>query len=312
MQQLELEALPETSACAALARGTRARPDFLIADHRDAGLVVGRWRGRLASLGEARCLADHVLSYCEAGSAICTLAVDGKPTRKTQRARAITFIPAGRPVTWTLQAARELVHIDVYIPDGLMSACMRGCPDASLRTARPLLGLRDPWLASFFALLIAEVESCAREGRTDSSTFLDDTGPLLVDHLASLLRATCASPEASLRHTHRVSPLRPFLVRRIDAYVQGNLAMDIRLEHLADLAGLSVDHFVRTFREATGSTPHQYVLDRRLDKACAMLRDSAEPVSSIAQRCGFTGAAHFAAIFRDHRGLTPTQFRRMQ
>jgi AraC family transcriptional regulator len=312
MHRLELEALPATSACAALARGSRARPEFLVADHRNAGLVVARWRGRLSSLEEAKGLADHVLSYCEAGGATCTLVVDGKPSRKTQRANAITFIPAGRPATWILEAARELVHIDVYIPDSLMRAGTRGFSDAGVRMARAVPDLRDPWLASFFALLIAEVESCARGGRTESSTFLDGIGPVLIDHLSSLLRTTPASPEAPLRNATRVSALRPFIVRRIDAYVQRNLATDIRLEQLADLAGMSVDHFIRTFREAIGSTPHQYLLEQRLDRACSMLRGSAEPVSSIARRCGFPGAAHFAAIFRDHRGLTPSQFRRMQ
>jgi AraC family transcriptional regulator len=100
------------------------------------------------------------------------------------------------------------------------------------------------------------------------------------------------------------------VVRRIEEFVERNLSANIHLEDLAAVASMSVDHFVRAFRQATGSTPHRYLLERRLDHASALLRTSTDRVSRIALRCGLS-PAHFTATFHERHGMTPTEFRRM-
>lgn len=308
MQVLEFVAPPPKPTGAAPDRGSWAPPDFVVADHGGMGLIAARARRRHLRLEGALHPAGHLLSYCESAGAACTMVLDGVCTKHRLLARAVTFVPAGRAVQWTVPAHIDIAQVDLYIPDRLIGA--RPCGQVDWGLAPPLVNMRDPWLVSYFQLMIAEFEDGAR-GKVESSTFLDDTGVLLIRHLGTLLRSSSASQDAPWRNAPRVSALRPHIIGRINAFVHTNLSNDIRLERLADIAGMSVDHFVRTFRTATGSTPHQYVLERRLDRACAMLRNSAEKVSVIAQRCGFAGAAHFSAIFRHHRGLTPTQYRRL-
>ena len=75
---------------------------------------------------------------------------------------------------------------------------------------------------------------------------------------------------------------------------------------------MSPRHFLRAFRRATGSTPHQYGLARRLDHACDLLRDSGTPVSDIARCCGYYSAAHFATLFHRYRDCIPSPFRRLR
>jgi AraC family transcriptional regulator len=103
---------------------------------------------------------------------------------------------------------------------------------------------------------------------------------------------------------------RPLLMRRVRDYIESNLANDIGLRTLADIARMSADHFLRSFRAAAGKTPHRYVLEKRLDGACAMLRDGTEPIATIATACGFKSSSHFTVAFHGHFGVTPSKYRR--
>ncbi|MEQ1804406.1 MAG: AraC family transcriptional regulator [Burkholderiaceae bacterium] len=308
MQRLDVATLSPTSAGAVIARVTGRPPEFLVASHNGLGLIAARWRRSRVVLPEAQCLDDHVLSYCALGRSEGTLVIDGVPTRMKRRLGSIAFLPANRPVQWSMDAAGESVHVHLYIPAAAMQLPDSPGPGAVSPTLPTQL--RDAWIESYFRLMIAELESCLDDARVDSSKFLDETGGLLIGHLAPLLWRPAASVTALPDPTPHVSALRPFILRRIETFVNSNLAGDIGLESLAEIASMSVGHFLRSFHKALGSTPHQYVLERRLDRACALLKESADQVSTIARRCGFASAAHFSAIFHLHRGCTPSQFRR--
>jgi len=81
---------------------------------------------------------------------------------------------------------------------------------------------------------------------------------------------------------------------------------------LADLArdaGLSRYHFLRTFKEATGITPHQWLLRARLREAARRLVDTPAPVTEIALAVGFHDLSNFIRSFRSEFGRSPTRFR---
>ncbi len=200
------------------------------------------------------------------------------------------------------------MHVHLYIPRDAISVSDRRGADGQPQQA--VVSLRDPWIESYFRLMLAEVDSCTHESRLEASQFLDETGSLLIRHLETLLSEHPGSAENPPDNASNVTPLRPFIVRRIEDFVKARLDGDIRLESLAEIASMSVGHFLRSFHKATGATPHQYVLERRLDRACELLHSSADQVSTIALRCGFSSAAHFSAIFHLHRGCTPSQYRR--
>ena len=312
MQRLDVAALPPTSAVAAVARSSGKHPEFIVASNNGLGLIAARWRRTQVRLLEPECLDDHLLSYCASGRAESTLIVDGVPTLLHQRLGSIAFVPAHRPVQWTMDATGESVHVHLYIPSSAMQEPMH--PGPGSRPVATPTQLRDPWLESYFRLLIAEFDACADDAGIQASKFLDETAGLLIGRLTQLLWHASAPPasEAPAVASSHVTALRPFMLRRIEAFVNGNLAGDIRLESLAEIASMSVGHFLRSFHKATGSTPHQYVLERRLDRACVLLLDTPDQISVIAQRCGFSSAAHFSAIFHLHRGCTPSRYRRGQ
>lgn len=96
----------------------------------------------------------------------------------------------------------------------------------------------------------------------------------------------------------------------VQGYIEENLSMDIGLEELASVCGLTRFHFSRSFRATFGEAPYQYLTRRRLERAQQMLIGSQVPIADIAIACGFNGASQFARSFRNTVGQTPLAFRR--
>jgi transcriptional regulator GlxA family with amidase domain len=86
-------------------------------------------------------------------------------------------------------------------------------------------------------------------------------------------------------------------------------AEPLAIRQLARLAGLSVHHFIRAFRSATGQTPHQYLRARRIDRARELLVTTPMPVTEICDAVGFQSLGSFSALFRRLSGETPTAYR---
>lgn len=78
---------------------------------------------------------------------------------------------------------------------------------------------------------------------------------------------------------------------------------------LARIAHMSPSHFARRFRDTFGETPHQYLRRRRIERACALLRDTDAPVTEIAHHVGFDSLGTFSRTFTAITGRPPTRFR---
>jgi len=98
-------------------------------------------------------------------------------------------------------------------------------------------------------------------------------------------------------------------LRRIKELVHAKMEDDLSLDEMAQSVGLSTAHFARMFRKSTGETPHQFVLRQRLERAKAMLRAPDARVLDVAVACGFKTQQHFAQVFRDVWGVSPTEYR---
>lgn len=103
--------------------------------------------------------------------------------------------------------------------------------------------------------------------------------------------------------------LPPWRLRRVRHFAEARLGESLSLDDLAAAAGLSRRHFARSFHQETGQTPHRWLMQRRLEAAQALLRDTAEPIGAIAERCGFSSQSHLTAALRAATGLTPLRWR---
>ncbi len=103
--------------------------------------------------------------------------------------------------------------------------------------------------------------------------------------------------------------LSPARTHRICEYINSNLDQNISLEALAEMAGLSTHHFARAFKQTVGMPPHGYVLQRRIEHAQRMLRNTDLPMSEIALSAGFSDQSHLARHFRRITGMSPSVVR---
>src|SRR5580658_7925043 len=98
-------------------------------------------------------------------------------------------------------------------------------------------------------------------------------------------------------------------LRGIRELVHAKIEDELSLDEMAQSVGLSTAHFARMFRKSTGQTPHQFVLRQRLERAKALLRAPDARVLDVAVACGFKTQQHFAQVFRDLWGVSPTEYR---
>jgi AraC-like DNA-binding protein len=100
--------------------------------------------------------------------------------------------------------------------------------------------------------------------------------------------------------------LAPARANRVCEYIDSHLQENIALDVLAGIAQLSVHHFARAFRQTLGIPPHNYIVQRRVEHAQQMLRNTDLPLSEIAMVAGFTDQSHLARHFRTITGVSPS------
>jgi AraC family transcriptional regulator len=103
--------------------------------------------------------------------------------------------------------------------------------------------------------------------------------------------------------------LSPERLQRARDYIETHLDDDLSLTVLAEIACLSPYHFSRSFKQAAGVGPQRYVIQRRLERAKRLLRQTHQPLALIAEEAGFADQSHLTQMFRREIGVTPGRFR---
>jgi AraC family transcriptional regulator len=188
-------------------------------------------------------------------------------------------------------------HLQINISDAALMAASDGANgEVELRAYRKFA---DPRLGALVAAVNTEMVAGFPSGRL----FLDSVEQAIAVALVN---------DHAVRH-RPVQIYRGGLgsarLRRIKQLVDAKLGDDLSLDEMAQSVGLSTAHFARMFRKSTGETPHQFVLRQRLERAKAMLRAPDARVLDVAVACGFKTQQHFAQVFRDFWGVSPTEYR---
>ena len=104
--------------------------------------------------------------------------------------------------------------------------------------------------------------------------------------------------------------LSPSRLRKVTELVHAKTDDELTLEQMANAVNLSVAHFSQMFRKSTGQSPHRFVLQQKVERAKELLRKAEARVLDVAVACGFKTQQHFARVFRQICGTSPTQYRR--
>jgi AraC-like DNA-binding protein len=152
------------------------------------------------------------------------------------------------------------------------------------------------------ARLSARASIAAESAAQGASSLLEEIALDLAGRVISLASDT-PDPVRSdeMRNAGRIA----HVLRRIETSSD-------QVDSIADLAqeaGLSRYHFLRTFKRTTGTTPHQWLVRTRLRKAAERLVTRRDPVTEVALDVGFGDLSNFIRSFRAEFGVSPSQYR---
>ena len=211
----------------------------------------------------------------------------------------IDIIPALTPCVWEPEDYDTVLAVGMR-PD-LVAAVAQDLgvyPDQV--EIRNRFQIRDPQIENLGWALKAEMEADYPVGR------------ILRESLGTALAACLLRRHSSLARPVDVAR-GSFSGRRLKqvlAYVEDNLSRDLSLSELAAVARVSPSHCKLIFRQAMGLPVHQYVVQRRVERARSLLCESDLPISQIALQVGFSHQSHLADHMRRMLGYTPSAVRR--
>jgi AraC-like DNA-binding protein len=102
----------------------------------------------------------------------------------------------------------------------------------------------------------------------------------------------------------------PLALKNAIRIIQKNYHLDLNIQKIAHDVQLSVTHLHDIFRTHLNISPHQYILKLKISLACQQLTIGREPIKRIADQCGFSNASSFCRSFKQHKSITPDQFRK--
>jgi len=161
------------------------------------------------------------------------------------------------------------------------------------------IGIEDPEIRRLGALGWRELN----EGGAGGCLYVEGLAAMLTVHL---LRAYGASERSPIPHRGGLAPRQ---MRRVLDYIDAHLTDELGLVKLAAIAELSPHHFGEAFKTSMGTSPHRYVIERRVRYALELLREKDRSIGEIAHAAGFSSQSHLTANFRRVTGLTPGRFR---
>jgi AraC family transcriptional regulator len=159
--------------------------------------------------------------------------------------------------------------------------------------------IRDPQIEAIAMMLFSELQ----QENLGSKLYIESLTNVLAIHL--IRQHTAVKSHIPLYE----GGLPQHQLMQVLDYIHAYLDRDIKLADLAGLLDMSQFHFSRSFKQAIGTTPYQYLLQQRIERAKQLLKQSDRAIVDIALACGFNSHSHLSQQFRQVTGMTPTAYR---
>lgn len=128
--------------------------------------------------------------------------------------------------------------------------------------------------------------------------------------LLSTLAHSLHIESSNIPSQHLTASFSPTGKRNTEEFIVANFKEKITLKQLADLNDLTIHQFLTQFRTTFGTTPVQYIIRQRIQKAKWLLENSTLPIGEIALEAGFCNQSHLTSNFQKHMQITPLSFRK--
>ena len=261
------------------------------------GIVVEQHRVR--DVDFEREFPDHVVVVLQNGPINLLQRRNGRVSQRIMHPGDVIITPAGEPKAVRHEEEAELVKLR------LTPAFVSGIIDAaevSGSTQVELLdnfGTRDAHIEDLARRLVDEARGDALAGRLYAES-------LAIELAVHLLRYYSSASKLG-NGSSRMLPR--YKLQRVTDYINDNLREDLTLEKMSETLSMSPYHFAHAFRQATGLAPHRYVIQRRVERAKLLLRETDLSITEIAHRVGYSYQSNFSVVFHCLTGQTPRRFR---
>jgi AraC family transcriptional regulator len=213
----------------------------------------------------------------------------------------IDIIPARTPMRWEMQDQNDTALI-LSLPPALLQTVADGTgPGAARIELRDRFQIRDSELETLIWAMKREMEAGSPSGRL----YLDG----LTLAVASRLVARHSSAAKPIEE--RREGLDGRRLKRVLSFIEDQLAEDLSLEKIAAIVGLSASHLQALFRISMGVPIHQYVIQRRVERAKTLLMQDELSMAQIALAAGFAHQSHMARHMRRMLGVPPRELKRL-
>ncbi len=266
------------------------------------GVFVEQCQGPISAFEvELSALSDHWLNLHIGNPAPLIQKRDDRRHESILHEGDNLFVPAGQPSYWCRDESGVIctpLHICLK-PELVEHVAEASDIDSTWFELVHGFGQQDVQLHQIGMLMLAEL----RAGGMMGQLYIESLTQALVIHLLrnySTLTKPITSP--SSRFT------RIQLQQAID-YIHTYLNRDLSLAELASVVNISPTYFASLFKQTMGISPHQYVIQQRIERAKVMLMKTDLAIADIALQVGFSSQSHLTQQFKRLTGMTPKQIR---
>lgn len=233
------------------------------------------------------------------GAPVLASSVSGGMTTPlhVQRDGDLDFIPAGLTARWTDDGPSRVLALSLC-PSAFSEAAGHLGRASRRLLLTPRLSFRDDRLAGLARLAPREDDADAA-----GTGFGDALARTIAVRILHLLQQ-----DAPLRD--RVRPLEGWRLRAALLFIENHLDEALTLDRVARETGLKRSQFAAAFRLATGQSPRQYVIRRRVEAATRLLAAGGASISEVAFQTGFSHQSHLSRAIRKFTGRTPGELAR--
>jgi AraC family transcriptional regulator len=205
------------------------------------------------------------------------------------------------PGYWRMEAASE--DMSMLLEDRFIQklAAEAGANPDKIEVV-PFFSAPDLQVERIGLALLSEMETGGLGGELYAESLANVLALHLLRHHSSLGRSSTWESEREGGFSKRT-------LGRVTDYINENLSRKLTLTEIAGVANLSTDHFARSFKAATGLSPHQYVIHQRVERAKTMLVGTDRSIVDVAGAVGFSNQSHLAFHVRRLLSVSPKALR---